>query len=108
MKRFISLAIYSLVVIGGSFIFKDNPDFPVFLYACSAIVGFGIVGMLIPGFGGGAYGSWSMGAKWGTAADLNYVKAQEGEQHQTKLDLVTMLTILYIIVPFLISIYLFC
>lgn len=108
MKRFISLVTYTVVIIGGSYFFKDNPDFPIFMYMSTIIVSFGIIGMIVSGMAGGAYGVWNIDGKWGITGDLDYVKAQEGYHKKTFTNLSSILSFLYIIIPLIVSILLFC
>lgn len=110
MKRLIVLTIYTLVIVGGSYLYQDSLSLPTFLYVGIAFIAIGIIGMLNPGVstminGKGYYGR----------ADLNYIKVQEEmnnrlEKRKTKLahiDFVSVLTYLYLLVPFFISIILF-
>lgn len=108
MKRFISLVTYTAIIISGSYFFKDNPDFPIFMYMSTIIVSFGIIGMIVSGVAGGAYKVWNIDGKWGITGDLDYVKAQEGNHKKTFTDLPSILFFLYMIVPLIISILLFC
>lgn len=110
MKRLIVLAIYTLVIVGGSSLYQDSLSLSTFLYVGIVVIAIAIIGMINPSVstminGKGYYGR----------ADLNYIKAQEEmnkrlEKRKTKfedIDFVSILTYLYLLVPFFISIILF-
>ncbi len=102
MKRLIALVIYTVVVIGGAYLFRFAPQLPTVLYVLTALVCFGIIGLLVPG---GASGSTGRG--FGPGADLYYIKASQGEQNTIMTNIVSVISVLYLIVPFIIAIYLF-
>ncbi|MGN1182539.1 MAG: hypothetical protein ACI4SR_05975 [Faecalibacillus sp.] len=110
MKRFIFLTIYTAGIIGGSYMYLNNPMLPTLLYILLALLGIGICGILLPGISGMNLG----GSHYGRA-DLNYIKAQEqtNSSNETKsklsdIDFISVLTVIYLFVPILIAIFIFC
>lgn len=110
MKRIICLAIYTLVIVGGSYLYRDAMSLSTVLYVGLVFVAILLIGILNPSVstmmnGKGYYGR----------ADLNYIKAQEEidtrlEKKKVRLnniDFVSILTYLYLLVPFFIAIVLF-
>lgn len=102
MKRLLSLLIYTIVVIGGAYFFRDSKQLPTILYILTALVCFGIIGMLVPG---GV--SSTSGKGFGPGADINYIKSSQGERNTIMTGVIDVISIIYLIVPFIVAIYLF-
>ena len=110
MKRFIFLTIYTASIIGGSYMYSNNPMLPTLLYISLALLGIGICGILLPGIRG-----MNLGGSHHGRVDLNYIKAQEQTNYpnETKsklsdIDFVSVLTVIYLFVPIIIAIFIFC
>lgn len=101
MKRLIALLSYTSIVIGGSYLYRDSPNLSSVLCIGIAIAGFCVVGLLMPSMGA------SNTRNFGPAADINYIKAKNGEGTQGVTSFVSILSVIYLVVPFFISMYLF-
>lgn len=51
MKKITALAIYTFIIIGGSFLFRDTAWIEKTLYLCTIILAIGIIAILNPGLG---------------------------------------------------------
>lgn len=103
MKRILGLLIYTLAVIGGSYLFRNSSQLPTILYVLTALACFGVIGLLVPG--GSSQGATGRG--FGPGADVNYIKASQGERNTVMTNVVDVISTLYLIVPFIIAIFLF-
>ena len=110
MKRIIFLTIYTAGIIGGSYMYSNSPMLPTLLYVLLALLGIGICGILLPGISG-----MNLGGSHHGRVDLNYIKAQEQTNYpnETKsklsdIDFVSVLTVIYLFVPIIIAIFIFC
>lgn len=101
MKRFLVLLGYTVVVVGGSYVFRDSPNLVSVLGIGFIIVAFCSIGLLMPSMGS------ANPRGFGPSADSNYIKAQSGEGTQGVTSLVSILSVIYLVVPFFISMYLF-
>ncbi|MEG0366144.1 MAG: hypothetical protein RR585_04875 [Coprobacillus sp.] len=101
MKRLIALLVYTIVVVGGSYLFRDSPNLMSVLGIGFIVVGFCAIGLLMPSTGA------ANARGFGPAADINYIKAQSGEGTQGVTSFASIFSVIYLVVPFLISMYLF-
>ncbi|MEG0276643.1 MAG: hypothetical protein RR630_06420 [Coprobacillus sp.] len=100
MKRFIVLLIYTIIVVGGSYLYRDSPNLMSVLVIGFILVAFGSIGLLMPSVG-------STNGRGFGPTDLNYIKAENGEGTQGVTSIVSILSVIYLVVPFFISMYLF-
>lgn len=98
MKRLIGLIIYTAVIIGGSYLFQGARYLPTILYVGIIVVGIGIVALLNPG------ASTTLNPN----VDLNYKTSQEKwiekKEKQNRIDYLSILTYVYLLVPFFLAI----
>lgn len=110
MKRFVALIIYTLVIVGGSYFYQDSMSVPSFLYVGITVIAIAIIGMLNPGLS-----SFKNGKSYFDKTDFNDKQVQEKmsvrlEKRKTRLadiNFLSIMTYLYLLVPFFISIILF-
>ena len=97
LKRLVVLLIYTVIVVGGSFLFRNQPNFDTILYLLTA-VSFAISGLSL--FSGNTNQSYNLKA-------LEEELFDNEDKKVKSMDIKTIITCIYIAVPFLIAVYLF-
>lgn len=98
-KRLIGLSVYTVAVVGISFLLQNQPNFDSILYLLTAVVFILTGGLLFSG-------STNQKYKF-IITEKEYEEEREKNKVLKDLKFVSIFTYLYLVVPFLIAIYLF-
>lgn len=99
LKRLSVLLIYTIIIVGGSFLLQNQPNFDSILYLLTAVAFLISAGSL---FNGNTNQSYNF-----KVTDEEILEEKKREKTLKNMDLKTIITCIYIAVPFLIAVYLF-
>lgn len=94
-KRITLLSLYTMIIIGISYIFKDHPRFESLMCLYLAILFLGLTGIFMPKLRVGKYDN----------PQFQYTDNMERDKHS--LSFMNILTCLFLIIPPFIALYLF-